>query len=640
MSNLSALARTQVQESAELDIITFAQSKQGLNVKLFASQRALLKILKHEELDDTVRDVEIRDKFNKKIIGTYTERGFFEYLRETGRISIPYEEYLESKFSIVQINLVMGRRASKSTIIGILAAYDLYRVLRIHNPQDYFKIVETDSMDGVFIALGEDNATKLFAKFTKLISKSPLFKPHLLEKPSGTQIRIWTKRNLEILAQKGRAGRADALSNSITIRAMANSPQVRGDNNLFVIMEEFAHYNSSSSSTRDNPLDNLIYEAAVPSVSGFKNPDGTPFGKAYIISSPNGKKGKFWSEIEASKRLGAKSGSVTIEAATWEINPSISPAFLESQYYKNISSYAQEYGAEFIDGGLAWLKDLDILYRAFSSTLYKNAIHLGQIKTQYFAGVDFALSNDGTAVTVSHFEPRLKRLMDDLVIEAHSYNEKSFLEEFCGIARDSYIVDYSEVRYAGAPPYENRKTLLISEVLDWIVEVYKRFPIQAGMYDQWSGEIIKQLVAERGLKRLELVTHTAAINSAQYKLFEQLLHMDALVLPFETSLKTELLGLQVEHRSNELINVSAPPGATFHDDRFDSLIRSLYLNFAYHTKNLEMSSSLNMEYLMKRRVDGSSSGTGLSTEDRRRRVNARNGVFDGRRNSPNTIRRR
>ena len=113
---LASIARNQVVKRSTMDIITFATCAQGLNQKLFPSQRFLLKLLKHIPLDDTVRDIQIRDKFNKKVLATFTEREFYEYLRNDGRLSLSYEDYMSTN-EIIQINLVMGRRASKSTVI-------------------------------------------------------------------------------------------------------------------------------------------------------------------------------------------------------------------------------------------------------------------------------------------------------------------------------------------------------------------------------------------------------------------------------------------------------------------------------------------------------------------------------------------
>lgn len=600
MGSLSSVAGKFAKNEVELDIVTFATSKQGLNQKLFPAQRCILKVLTKMSLDNTVRDIEVRDKFNEKVIAVFTEQEFYDYLTDDGRTSMTYEEYLESPY-VVQYQIVMGRRASKSTMIGILAAYMLYIVLLKENPQEYFGIIDSDSMDGTIIALGESNAKKLFSKFTKLVLSSQFFKPFFKEEPTATELKIWTRKDLRKLAEAG--GRVTNLSNSITIRAMPNSPQARGDNNLFVIMEEFAHYNTSSSSTREQPLDEMIYEATTPSTSGFKNPDGTPFGRVFIISSPNGKVGKFYKEVEASYEHKGNSGSLTLRAATWEINPSISPAYLRAQYTKNRSSFDQEFGSEFLDGGMSWLQDLGTFYRSLKKSNDGNSM-FGRVDRVYFLGVDFALSNDGTACTVSHLEPKFARLAEEIVQEAYSYSEGKEIEDFLGVLKDCYYVDYSVARYAGQAPYENRKVLLIDEVLDWIEEIYTRFPIQAGMYDQWSGAVITQLIEKRKIPRLSMVNHSAIVNDSQYKTFSQILHSDSLVLPYEKPLSKELLGLKCTTRSGGIISVEAPAGAGFHDDRFDSIIRSLQLAFAYHTKDISIGNLLKIEGLFKNQLSG------------------------------------
>ena len=117
MGSLSSVAGQFAKNEVELDIITFASSKQGLNQNLFPAQRCILKVLTKMPLDDTVCDIELRDRFNEKVIAVYTEQGFYDYLTDDGRTSMTYAEYLNSPH-VVQYQIVMGRRATKSTTVS------------------------------------------------------------------------------------------------------------------------------------------------------------------------------------------------------------------------------------------------------------------------------------------------------------------------------------------------------------------------------------------------------------------------------------------------------------------------------------------------------------------------------------------
>lgn len=381
---------------------------------------------------------------------------------------------------------------------------------------------------------------------------------------------------------------------------------------MFIVADEFAHFNKSAQSTRDKPLDHIIYEALMPSVSGFRMPDstgnarmGAAFGKGLFLSSPNGKQGKFYEDFQNAIEHGPDSYCLAIQCATWEVNPIVAPSFLKGEFNKNTASYDQEYGAKFTAGGVNWLRDLPTFYASLDTRL-DPLQPVGRRDRVYFLGVDFALSNDGTACSICHWEPNFDEDVDSFDYRAYTYLQETNPFHFEDPAYDlftprtlkdpeflaslqrprgRFVVDYTEVRYAGRPPYENRKVLLIEEVLDWIEDLYFRWPIKYGVYDQWSGEIIKQLLEKRGLgKRLEMIKFNETNNDAMYKLFSSLLHGHQVKFPAEETLINELLSLRVELRAHGVIKVEVPNGAG-HDDRFDSLARALFLAHGFKNNN-------------------------------------------------------
>jgi hypothetical protein len=584
-------------KTSDFDIIEFVTKPQGLGYKLFPSQRFFLKVFEKLPLDNRIKDIDVRDKFNDKVIGTFTEVGFYQYLIDNGKISLDYQTYCANP--IINFELSMGRRASKTTMIVAYIAFKTHQILNIYCPQEYFGILKDDSINITMAALGQDNADKLFKRYVSVIRNSTFFKPFIKFDPNSNTLRLWTKYDLDQIGNR----KPDIHSNSINVMSVPNTPSVRGDNNVFVVLDEFAHFNQPNKSTRDRPLDEAISQALTPSVSGFKTPEGEPFGKILILSSPNGKKGKFFKEYEAAFKLKKNSYTLAIQAATWEVNPMISTAYLRKQYNTDPSGYAQEYGAEFIEGGVNWLRDLASLYSAFDTRLdaYRK---VGKIDRTYFLGVDFALSNDGTACSVVHFEPNYEEPRDSFIPEAFSYDDlldKRILETPSG----KFIVDYCEGRYAGEPPYEHMKVLDIDEILVWIEDLYLHWPIRYGMYDQWSGAILEQMIKAKQIRRLQCVKHTQAINDSQYKLFSNELHGNRLKLPYDKLLENELLKLRIERRSNGIIKVEAPPGGQYHDDRFDSLIRALYLCYIYVKKDLSLAGQIlqgvfNRDQIVKR----------------------------------------
>lgn len=579
--SLSETAKRFAKRPPQYRIIEFVTGSSGLNIStLFPAQRFLLRVFEKDELDTQIRDIEVRDHFNENVLYTFTESEFYQYLLAEGRISLPYDIYITTP--ITQILLSMGRRASKSSVIGFWVAYKLYQILSHEHPQLFFSILPNDQMNITLTALGESNAQKLLGKLSGTLKGAPFFAPHMLELPSNSSLKLWTLHDIATMREKQIRAGAQAQTNSITITAQANSPSVRGENNIFTILEEFAHFNSSKGSSRDKPLDSALHESLVPSVSGFKTPDGMPFGKALILSSPNGKRGKFFEELDAAFRLRENSFTLAIQAPTWEINTNISPAFLRAAYNKNPASFDQEYGAKLLEGGTAWLRDIGAVYRSVSKHRDGTTPH-GRIDRTYFMGVDFALSNDGTAVAIAHYEPAPQHHLDDLLDEAFAYSDPDTSLWFPGPEGGRYVLDFIDQLKAGTGVMAHRKTLLIEEVLDWISQLMLRYPIQHGIFDQWAGVIIQQLIQTRGMDRLKMHQFTELVNDSVYKLFSSLLHEGRLSFPNNRSFLKEVLSLQVEVRSHGIIKVEAPSG--LHDDQFDAAARALYLAHAFQNKN-------------------------------------------------------
>lgn len=588
--SLSSVAKKYSTGKSDLNVIDFAESAQGLRVKLFPTQKFFLKLFDKLPLDKRNKTIDIRDRFNKRTLYTLTEFEYYQYLLDNGRVSLPFDDYMNSEF--IQYMFAMGRRGTKSTTICIWVAHKLYKLLNIYHPQEYFEIISSDSMNITMTALGQENANKLFKKFYGLVKNSSFFRPYILEKPSTNRLRLWTQYDLDHIQSKTNPG---AHSNSIDIFSLPNTPGVRGDNNIYVIMDEFAHFMNATKSSREKPMDNLIFEALTPSVAGFKNPDGSPFGRTLILSSPNGKKGMFYSEYDSAFKLGAESGTLALRAPTWETNPKISPIYLEKQYTRNSLIYDQEFGADFIEGGDRWIKDLGKFYSCFNKGL-DHLRYTGECAKKYFLGVDFALTNDGTAAVVSHYEKNYETYKEDFPDEVFSYNEKlaEYFEENETLTCPRIVVDYAEVRYAGKPPWEDYDVLMIDEVLDWISDLYLRWPIQYGIYDQWSGEIINQMIQSRSIPRLEMVNHTMLINDSQYKLFMMCMNQNQLLMPWWKDMEKELLALQCYIKNQGIIKVEAPPGPKNHDDLFSALIRSVYLCYSYIKKNKVLATTLPM----------------------------------------------
>jgi len=68
-------------------------------------------------------------------IGRFTEQGFMDFLIETGRTNL--KEYIPG-MTKRELVLCCGRRGSKTSIASIISNYEVYRLLKMNNPQAYF----------------------------------------------------------------------------------------------------------------------------------------------------------------------------------------------------------------------------------------------------------------------------------------------------------------------------------------------------------------------------------------------------------------------------------------------------------------------------------------------------------------------
>ncbi len=595
MDSLSSFTKSLSKTQTNYNIIEFTEKKSCLGIKLFPSQRYLLKLFEKIPLNDEEETIEVRDRFGENVLYKFTELGFHDFLYNEGRISLPYDVYMNTP--LTSFLLACGRGATKTTTISIYTAYKLYEILSHYCPQEYFNILAHDAIDLSVIALGESNALEIFSRITTLINNAPFFKPYLLEDPLQGELRIWTQADLDKI--KGYLTNPPAHSNSIKLSAKPCSPGLRGANRALVIMEELAFFNNSANSSRNLPLDEQIYRAVTPSVARFKYPDGTPFGKVLMISSPSGESGKFYEEYKSAFTHGAKSAMIALSTPTWYLNPSLSKTFYMSEFTKNPQAYNSEYGAEFQSYENRWLVDDSFIYKAFDTSLEPQK-PFGEPNISYYMGIDAGFSEDGFSIAVSHFEPDYVEVPENLMKEAHAYFP-DFIKEIESNGgkwvSQKYVLDYYQVFYPGKPPYENYAVLPVdgdNGMVERVVTCAKKFPIRKGIFDQFSGVVLDEMFKKRGLKFLEMVSVNAAVNNDIHKIFNMLLHQSMLKMGYDADFLKELKALKASVIGNGFLRVEHPNGG--HDDLYSAVARSFYLAWLYTTKNKSLLSNMGLTY--------------------------------------------
>lgn len=595
-------------------IVDFAESPYGANQKLFPVQRFFLKLLNGEEFDNTVADIRIEHPIEASGVYTLTEVDYYELLYNTNRINLSPDEYRVAQ--ILEYLLPWGRRGTKSTTISIGIAYELDELIKIPNPQRYFGIAENDRISITYVGLGQINAEKLFAKSAKIISGVRSLAMHIPEKPTNSRLKIFTRQDLDDDKRDDRGIKI----HSLELAAHPNSPGLRGDNNITYVMEEFAHFNVGSKSTKEQPLDQEIHDALSPSAAAFRHPSyerqaelhamdpnypepshelaGKSYGKGYILSSPLRNKGKFYDLCMTALEQGLESNKLMVNVPTWEINPLVSKSYLVAKFKDGPATFDREFAALFTKSGESWIKKLGMFYRAFDTRLDAEQ-QVGDPNFLYFLGLDFASGNDGCAAALVKYDPNHIDLLPNPELPEPKYSDglggnygsappelyryrtpeddqvQNYVPE-----RARYVVEHASALY----PAEGR-TLSLDEIFDWVTTIYGGYRIFAGFFDQWAGEFIQQEFIKRpALKNVFKVNITETLNSNIAKTFMGVMYNDTLRMPFDAMVEDQLLGLKEEVRAKGIIKVEVP-ASEGHDDLYDAIARAVYLAKAYHEKN-------------------------------------------------------
>ena len=457
-----------------------------------------------------------------------------------------------------------------STVTSCIIAYEAYKLLNKHCPQEYYGIMPEQDIRFTCVSTSKDTASELFNMVTGHIERSEFFRKYR-NKPTAQWVYLRTQRDIDKYGLKGRS--------SLSIRvAPCSAKGLRGSNNMIVALDEMAFFfadekNKDADSNKDKN-DRAIYKAVTPSVARFKRADGTPDGKVICISSPGSKSGKFYEEFE--RAFEEDNDLFMLQAPTWEIDPGISTQYLKNKYRENPISFKGEFGAQFSDRMFGWIDDPIIVRQNVVPGLkYKER---SSLRVPHFMGIDVGLKNDGTAVTIGHW-------VEEIVN---------------GLKVDRLEVDQCIVRYAEE---ENKTNFVPDEIAEWLLTFTDKFYIQKALLDQYYGMTIVPYLHNKGKKQFEYRQFTDQLNSSVYQVLMTDLISSAVRLPEgetrqftgdkdnDSDLVKEMLTLQAEQRSKYLISVFAPERKGEHDDMSDSLARMVYL--AHEHKSKSYSTAMN-----------------------------------------------
>lgn len=471
-----------------------------------------------------------------------------------------------------------------TTLAGIFASYEVYRLLNLYNPQQFYGLPNGNRIQIISVATDKDQAGLLFNEVTSHLVKCSYFNQYIGNN-TLSHVNFRTPYDIQKFGPTVRQdnGRFVSLNGKATLRVTFKSciaKGLRGSGNIVVILDEVAHFQDKGQSSAKD-----IYDAVTPSTAAFspKNGKGIPQGEVesriILISSPLGKFGKFYELFDLAMHGGPGSDNLlAIQAPTWEVNPTVPASYYKQKYHADPVVFMVEHGAQFSDQVTGWIERESDLLACVDPGLRPKEFATPRMPHQM--GIDVGLCDDGTGICITHIEG------------------------------DKIVLDYHEVWYAGvdwresnphlaeAYPTPYARTLSTVERLDfdeiseWIYALTKKFYITEGLFDRWNGIPLEQALHKKGLKQFKAEFFTRDQTSKIYQSAKMFIYDERLVLydyPLEegstkhSPLISELLTLQAKQVGKNLILVEKPGKAGAKDDVSDALVRSIWLS----TKQME-----------------------------------------------------
>lgn len=569
------------QKRTMFGILDYIEQPWGLNWghgrpnQLFPVQKFIVKLYYHIPLDDKEKTITITDKFREKTLYHFTEKEYLEYLYNEGRCNIKEQDHPRN-----ELILSIGRRSGKSTLASIFASYEIYRLLNLHSPQEYYGLPPGERINLVSIGADKDQAGILFNMVQGHLLQCGYFKPYLaVEKTSEVSFR--TPADIEKYGETrftGTDGKHRIFNGKPTIRVTFKSciaKGLRGYGNAVVILDEVAHYQSQGQASAKE-----IYDAITPATAAYspkdsitREPIGPVESRIINISSPLNKEGKFYELFSQAMTNGPGSQNLlALQCPTWEVNPTVPGEYFRQKYHEDPAVFTVEFGAQFSDQVRGWIEREEDLTACIDPELRPRL--RGYPRVPHFMGIDLGLTKDGTAIVITTEED------GKLVVVYHELWQAGVDWRVSNPHLDgNYPTDYAKT-------LKDVVRLDFDEIANWIEILTKRFYIEAGIFDRWNGIPLEQALHKKGLTQFRSEHFTTDLSSRMFQNTKLLMFDEQLRLydwpvvdkkSKHSAFIAEILSLQAEQKTKNVVTVRAPQTAGMHDDLSDAWVRSVWL---------------------------------------------------------------
>ena len=189
-------------------------------------------------------------------------------------------------------------------------------------------------------------------------------------------------------------------------------------------------------------------------------------------------------------------------------------------------------------------------------------------------GIDVGLINDGTSVCITHVE------QDHIIMDYHElWRAGVDWRETNPHLGSNYPTEYAK-RLASV------ERLDFDEITAWVIALSRRFFISEGLFDRWNGIPLEQALLKKGLTQFKSEFFSRDSSSKMFQAVK-LLMIDRKISIYDwpktqgskhSSFIKELTDLQAEQLAKNIVVVSAPDAAGYHDDMSDAFVRSVWLS--------------------------------------------------------------
>lgn len=524
------------------------------------------------------------------------ERAHFEHLLELDYFYDPVAELAVGEHQVYDLTVpegasfvANGLTNHNTTLSGIFASYEVYRLLNLHNPQEYYGLPNGNRIQIISVATDKDQASLLYNEVTTHVAKCDYFQPYIGNN-TLSHVNFRTPYDIDKFGPTLRtdAGKFTTLNGKATLRVTFKSciaKGLRGSGNVVVILDEVAHFKDKGLSSAKE-----IYDAVTPSTAAFSRKDprnGLPIvdqvtgerapveSRIILISSPLGRSGKFFELFDLAMHGGEGSENLlAIQAPTWEINPTVPPSYYKQKYHADPTTFVTEHGAQFSDQAQGWVERAEDLQACIVSA--GRPVMRARPKMPHQMGIDVGLAGDGTSVFITHVDN------DRIVLDYHEawYAGQNWRKTNPHLGEE-YPIVYAKT-------LEDEARLDFDAISDWVVALCRRFHTTAGMFDRWNGIPLEQSLVKRGLRQFRSEFFTRDMTSKIYQNAKMMMYDERLVLydwpiPEHGAVKhspfiAELLSLQRRVVSKNIVLVEAPQKAGAHDDMADAFVRAVWLS--------------------------------------------------------------